>query len=241
MTVTSLHLRLLSALTAIRWRARSSSLLRARFVLFIGNQSSLAVLVKSRSSSRRVNGVARKAAAILLGASPCTRTRTRIATLRTQALAASMPQQRAPVVRRAVHTAGDIVLCAFFSIVWNLVGARGSLQQLRVQLKTRCRYKDAVGAFSSWLHDNDQSPASDKDDLDSQLCQYLEWLWREGAHVGWAGDAISCCQFFLQKRRYFPAAWDLFRIWEREEPLCQATRSQVPSYLPSVLQRLHGI
>ena len=56
-----------SALTAIRWRARSSSLLRTRFVLFIDNQSSLALLVKSRSSSRRLNGVARKTAAILLG------------------------------------------------------------------------------------------------------------------------------------------------------------------------------
>ena len=61
------ELEMLSALTAIRWRARSSSLLRTRFVLFIDNQSSLAVLVKSRSSSRRLNGVARKAAAILLG------------------------------------------------------------------------------------------------------------------------------------------------------------------------------
>ena len=32
-----------SALTVIRWRARASSLLRARFVLFIDSQSSLAV------------------------------------------------------------------------------------------------------------------------------------------------------------------------------------------------------
>ena len=40
--------------------------------------------------------------------------------------------------------------------------------------------------------------------------------------MGWAGDAISGCQCFLQKKRYFPAAWELFRIWKREEPLCQA-------------------
>ena len=55
-----------SALTAIRWRARSSSLLRTRFVLFIDNQSSHAVLVKSRSSSRKLNAVVRKTATILL-------------------------------------------------------------------------------------------------------------------------------------------------------------------------------
>ena len=40
-----------SAPTAIQWRARSSSLLRTRFLLFIDNQSSLAALVKFRSSS----------------------------------------------------------------------------------------------------------------------------------------------------------------------------------------------
>ena len=55
-----------SALTAIRWRARSSSLVRTRFVLFIDNQSFLALLVKSCSSSRKLNAVARKTAAIVL-------------------------------------------------------------------------------------------------------------------------------------------------------------------------------
>ena len=60
------ELEMLSALTAVRWRARSSSLLRTRFVLFTDNQSSLAVLIKSRSSSRKLNVVARKTAAILL-------------------------------------------------------------------------------------------------------------------------------------------------------------------------------
>ena len=58
--------------------------------------------------------------------------------------------------------------------------------------------------------------------LDAQLCEYLEWLWHEGAHVGWPGDAISGCQFFLQKKRYFPAAWELLRTWKREEPPLQA-------------------
>ena len=62
----STELDMLSALTAVPWRARSSSFLRTRFALFIDNQSSLAVLVKSRSSSCMLNVVARKTAAILL-------------------------------------------------------------------------------------------------------------------------------------------------------------------------------
>ena len=61
--ITELEMR--SALTAIHLRARSSSLLRTRFLLFIDNQSSLAVLVKSRSSSRKLNAVALKTTAIL--------------------------------------------------------------------------------------------------------------------------------------------------------------------------------
>ena len=62
--ITELEVR--SAIAAIRWRARSSSLLRELVVLFIDNQSFLAVLVKSRSSSRALNAVGRQVAAILL-------------------------------------------------------------------------------------------------------------------------------------------------------------------------------
>ena len=39
---------------------------------------------------------------------------------------------------------------------------------------------------------------------------------------GWAGDAISGCQFFVQKKRYFPAARELLRTWKREELPLQA-------------------
>ena len=60
------ELEMLSAWTAVRWRTRSSSLLRTRFVLFIDNQSFIAVLIKSRSSSRKLNVVARRTAATLL-------------------------------------------------------------------------------------------------------------------------------------------------------------------------------
>ena len=60
------ELEMLSALTAVGWRAPSSSLLRTRFVLFFDKQSSLAELIKSRSSSRNLNVVARKIGAILL-------------------------------------------------------------------------------------------------------------------------------------------------------------------------------
>ena len=110
-----------------------------------------------------------------------------------------------------------VVSCSTHSrnITCSLVAKKDLYNNLRVQLRTRCRYKDAVTAFSTWLRDKGQYPSPDKDGLDAQLCEYLELLWHEGAHVGG-------CQFFLQKKRYFPAAWEVLRTWKREEPPWQA-------------------
>ena len=205
MTVTVTELEMLSALTAIRWRC--------------------AVLLTSAYTFRDVHR-------LINHPSQCLRGR-QIATLLTQDLAATMPQRGAPVVRRALHTAGDIVNCALSQHRLESRRRKGPLQQLRVQLRTRCRCKGAVGAFSSWLHDNGQSPASDTDGLDSQLCQHLEWLWREGAHVGWAGDAISGCQFFLQKKRYFPAPCGVVpHLEERGAPLSSSSAHRSHCFCP---------
>ena len=62
--ITELEMR--SALAAVRWRARSSSCLRARFVLFIDSHSSKLCLSKTRSSSRPLNAVPRQVSAIFL-------------------------------------------------------------------------------------------------------------------------------------------------------------------------------
>ena len=127
-----------------------------------------------------------------------------------------MPRRRAPIAQRFHHTTVSVVLTTLSQHRLQSRRQKGSLQQLRVQLRTRCRCNDAVAAFSTWLHDEGQSPSPDKDGLDAQ------WLWHEGAHVRWAGEAISGCQFFLQKKRNFPAAWELPRTWKREEPPLQA-------------------
>ena len=140
---------MLSALTAVRWCARSSSKLRTRFVLFIDNQSSLAVLVTSRSSSRNV--VARKTAAILL----CT---LKIATLRMRVRETGMPRRRASVAHRGHHATDYVVLNTLSQHRLQSRRQKGCLQQLRVQTRTRCKYKDAVIAFSAWLRDEGQSP-----------------------------------------------------------------------------------
>ena len=114
-----------------------------------------------------------------------------------------MPRRRAPIAQRGHHATGSVVLNTLSQHRLQSRRQKGSLQQFRVQLRTRCRYNEAVTAFSTWLRDGSLSPSPDKDGLDSRLCEYLEWLWHEGAHVGWADDPISGCQFFLHKKRYF--------------------------------------
>ena len=60
------ELEMRSARAAVRWRARSSSCLRTRFVLCIDNQASITVRVKDRSSSCALNTVARQVSVMLL-------------------------------------------------------------------------------------------------------------------------------------------------------------------------------
>ena len=150
----------------------------------------------------------------------------KIATLRMRVRETGMPRRRASVAQRGHHASGNVVLNTLSQHRLQSPRQKGSLQQLRVQPRTRCKHRDAVVAFSAWLRDEGQSPSSCENHVDAQLCEYLEWLWREGAHVGWAGDAISGCQFLMQKKRYFPAAWELLRTWKREElplPNCFCT------------------
>ena len=58
----------LAAHLALLWRSRFRDRLRFRFLHLIDNQATIAVLVRHRSRSQRLNHVVRKSAAILLAA-----------------------------------------------------------------------------------------------------------------------------------------------------------------------------
>ena len=94
-----------------------------------------------------------------------------------------MPRRRASVPQRGHHATGNVVLSTLSQHRLQSRRQKGSRQQLRVQPRTRCKYIDAVIAFSAWLRGEGQSTSSYTDHLDAQLCEYLEWLWREGTHV----------------------------------------------------------
>ena len=195
-----------SALTAIRWRARSASLLRTRFVLFIDNHPFLAVLVKSRSSSRKLNAVARETAVILL----CTLSRPLYAYTDTDRNPADAGSRRRhatteelPIARKVHHAAGSVVLNNTHATSPAISSPR------RISTTIACTVADALSVARM------QSPRSPpgfvimaniphltKMGLDAQLCEYLEWLWHEGAHVAWASDANQWLSVFLSKETF---------------------------------------
>ena len=74
-----------------------------------------------------------------------------------------MPRRRAPIARTVHDATGSVVLNTLTQHHLQSRRLSRSPQQLRVQLRTRCRYKDAVTAFSTWLRDKGQYPSPDKD------------------------------------------------------------------------------
>ena len=93
----------------------------------------------------------------------------------------------------------------------------GSLRDNRVNPRTLARYQNAVVMFQWFLASNSLSFARDFDELDSQLCMFLETLWHEGESKGLANDVLSGTQHFLLTRRRFPGAWQLLTTWGRLE------------------------
>ena len=171
--ITELEMR--SAPTASRWRARSASLLRTRFVQFIDNQSSLAVLVKFRSSSRKLNAVARKTAAILL----CTLSKPLYAYTDTNRNPADAGSRR----RHATTKSSDCTKSS--SRRWwcraqhTHATSPAVSSPKRISTTIACTVADALSsqgctALSTWLRDKGQYPSPDKDGLDAQLCEDLE-------------------------------------------------------------------
>ena len=79
------------------------------------------------------------------------------------------------------------------------------------------------------------------DGLDAQSCEYLEWLWHEGAPVGERGWRAMVSVFFLQKERYFRLRGSCSALGNGRSPLCRLLRSLDQLFLHSWQQLLHGI
>jgi hypothetical protein len=98
----------------------------------------------------------------------------------------------------------------------------GKLRDNRVNAKTLQRYTAACIMFQWWLFGNRSDYASTWDELDVQLCAFLESLWEDGESKGIANDVLSGTQHFLLTRRRLQGSWQLLTTWGRLELPCRA-------------------
>jgi len=59
--------------------------------------------------------------------------------------------------------------------------------------------------------------SDNEEDLDTQLCLYLEHSWANGIERTVASGTLSATQYALCKRRILVAAWDFMRAWINHE------------------------
>jgi hypothetical protein len=112
----------------------------------------------------------------------------------------------------------------------------GRLRDLRVNKGTLIRYLTAVTRFLWWCEACQLSLGITWDEIDSQLCCFLESLWEEGEARAVAGDTISGVQHLLVTRRRFPGAWQLFTTWGRHEMPVRA-----PPFPPLIILAMAGL
>ena len=93
----------------------------------------------------------------------------------------------------------------------------GPLRFQRVAPKTRDRYRRAAQLFQQFQIHQGWPLAAGADEMDQQICSWIEHLWVDGEGRNLAGDTLSGIQFLLGRRRLFPMAWELFGTWGRVE------------------------
>ena len=113
---------------------------------------------------------------------------------------------------------------------------RGRLRDLGVTNLTLSRYRQSLERFLGWELAYLGGVATTVAQLDEHLALYTEYLWENGDGRAAASQTLAAAQHFLLRRRAFPQAWALVRIWGTHE-LPQRT----PPLPISVLLALMGV
>ena len=93
----------------------------------------------------------------------------------------------------------------------------GPLRQLLISTRMLSRYQKAVHLFHRYCNILEGGIYSSENDVDAQLCRFLDAAWNEGEPRSLAADAICGVQHALNRRRIFPGAWRLLGAWDRAE------------------------
>ena len=94
----------------------------------------------------------------------------------------------------------------------------GSLKQLTVQPKTRARYENARKKFYTFLHKENLELPRKRDQLDSILAEYIDWLWLHGEGRGLASDTVAGLQDLDPRLKgHLSVTWRLLKTWHLNE------------------------
>eukprot|EP00435_Cladocopium_sp_Y103_P073980 s689_g46.t1 len=99
----------------------------------------------------------------------------------------------------------------------------GSLKDLTLQPRARQRYDKAKTKFYNFLRLNKLELPREILQLDSLLCDYLEWLWSSGEGRALASDTLAALQDASPRiKGRIPGAWRLLKTWHVNEIPCRA-------------------
>ena len=94
----------------------------------------------------------------------------------------------------------------------------GPLRDSLIQPTTRVRYRSAVDRYLSFLGQLQLPYPQSMPQLDASLCQFIEYLWKQGDAKVIANDSLSGLAHFLPAvRRQTPEAWRLVGACSRLE------------------------
>ena len=94
----------------------------------------------------------------------------------------------------------------------------GTLQDLTIGQIILARYNEQVAAFLMFRMWLGLAIPFTFEQLEHQLCAYLEYMWVMGLSKSQAGFFLSGVQHALNVKKKFGAAWRLFAAWARMEP-----------------------
>ena len=94
----------------------------------------------------------------------------------------------------------------------------GSLKQLTVQPQTRARYTKAREKFYDFLARENLTLPRKRDQLDTILAEYIDWLWMTGEGRGLASDTVAGLQDLDPRLKHnLSLTWRLLKTWHINE------------------------
>ena len=116
------------------------------------------------------------------------------------------------------------------------LGTLKSLTVLTVQPKTKARYQESLSLFFEFLRKEGLKLPTKRENMDSLVSDYLEFLWAEGEGRAAASTFLASLQDYDPKLKHcLPGSWRLLKTWAIHE-----IPSRAPPLTEDVLKAMVG-